>query len=385
MCADRGPTPRSAPIPSASASMRTTLPPAIASVRTSSVRSIVRCPPTRAGRICGCPRRMTEQSALVPPTSMKMPSVTFSCKSAPAIPAAGPESIVSIGRRATSPTSITPPSLRMIISGTPMPAAATAPAVICDVRTMRGKIAALSAAVRVRARRPCVVATSWPAVAAIPRSRASATVRRSARGRSTPNASLATMASTPSATSVATARSIAASSVARAYTIVGANVAFSASTIGGTRNWRRAKNPKAPYRPTMPTRATSPSSSAFVACVVECAMNAIRAASTPGAASARSRPATIPAATPSGASCVVGTLIRATIARVAASTTTTSVNVPPTSMPTRSALTPVEGLGTTIQRKRRDRGRSERRAEDDRLRDGFDVRHLSASDTEDVR
>ena len=126
----------------------------MARVRTSSVRSIVRWPPTFAGRICGKPRRITEQSALVPPTSMKMPSVTFSCRSAPAIPAAGPESIVRIGRRATSATSMTPPSLRMIISGTPIPARSTAPAVICEVRSMRGKIAALSTAVRVRARKP---------------------------------------------------------------------------------------------------------------------------------------------------------------------------------------------------------------------------------------
>jgi len=35
-------------------------------------------------------------------------SVTFSWKSAPAIPAAGPESIVRIGRRSTSATPITP-------------------------------------------------------------------------------------------------------------------------------------------------------------------------------------------------------------------------------------------------------------------------------------
>ena len=160
MCADRGPTPRSAARPLPFGAMRATLPPAIASVRTSSVRSIVRWPPTRAGRICGWPRRMTEQSALVPPTSMKMPSVTFSCSNAPAMPAAGPESIVRIGRRATSATSITPPSLRMIISGTAMPARSTASAVMRAVRTMRGKIAALSAAVRVRARSPYVVATS---------------------------------------------------------------------------------------------------------------------------------------------------------------------------------------------------------------------------------
>ena len=182
MCAERGPTSRSAARLRPFGSSRSRLPPAIASVRTSSVRSIVRWPPTRAGRICGRPCRITEQSALVPPTSMKMPSVTFSCRSAPATPAAGPESIVRIGRRATSRTSMTPPSLRMIMSGTPMPALRAASAVISLVRSMRGKIAALSSAVRVRARRPYIEETSWPEVASKPRARAASTACRLARG-----------------------------------------------------------------------------------------------------------------------------------------------------------------------------------------------------------
>ena len=148
------------------------LPPPIPSVRTSSVRSIVRWPPIRAGRICGRPRLITEQSVLVPPTSRKMPSVTFSCSSAPAIPAAGPESIVRIGRRATSRTSITPPSLRITISGAGIAARSTAWAVIRAVRTIFGRIAALIAAVRVRERNPYAVLTSWPLVASMPRSRA---------------------------------------------------------------------------------------------------------------------------------------------------------------------------------------------------------------------
>ena len=47
--------------------------------------------------------------------------------------------------------------------------------VIRAVRSMRGKIAALSAAVRVRARKPYIVETSLPHVAAKPRARAPAT------------------------------------------------------------------------------------------------------------------------------------------------------------------------------------------------------------------
>ena len=113
---------------------------------------------------------------------MKIPSVTFSWKSAPAIPAAGPESMVRIGRRSTSATSITPPSLRMIISGAGIRASATARAVIRDVRSIRGRIAAFNAAVRVRARNPYWVETSAPLVAATPRSRACATIAASRCG-----------------------------------------------------------------------------------------------------------------------------------------------------------------------------------------------------------
>jgi len=49
-------------------------------------------------------------------------------------------------------------------------------------------------------------------------------------------------------------------------------------------------------------------------------------------------PATMPVATPLRSWCVVGTFTRATSSRVAASIATTSVKVPPTSIPTRSFL-----------------------------------------------
>ncbi len=141
---------------------------------------------------------------------MKIPSVTFSWNSAPAIPAAGPESIVRIGRRSTSATSITPPSLRMIISGAGIRAPATALAVMRDVRSIRGRIAALSAAVRVRARSPYCVDTSAPLVAARPLARAPATSAASRCGRSTPNGSLTASASTPAARAAASTSLVAA-------------------------------------------------------------------------------------------------------------------------------------------------------------------------------
>ena len=70
------------------------------------------------------------------------------------MPAAGPESKVKIGRRSISRTSITPPSLRITINGAGIAARSTAAAVMRAVRTILGKIAALRAAVRVRARKP---------------------------------------------------------------------------------------------------------------------------------------------------------------------------------------------------------------------------------------
>ena len=181
------------------------LPPPIPSVRTSSVRSIVRYPPILADCICGRPFLMTEQSELVPPTSIKMPSLKRSYSRAPAMPAAGPESSVRIGRLPTSRTSITPPSLRITISGAGIAARSTAWAVIRAVRTIFGRIAALIAAVRVRERNPYAVLTSWPLVASIPRSRAYATTADSCSGRSTPKLSLAAIASAPAATNFSTA------------------------------------------------------------------------------------------------------------------------------------------------------------------------------------
>ncbi len=242
------------------------------------------------------------------------------------MPAAGPESMVRIGRRSTSATSITPPSLRMIISGAGMRASATARAVRREVRSMRGRMAALSAAVRVRARSPYCVETSAPLVAASPRARAAATSAASRPGRSTAKASLTATASTPAAARVSS------TPAARPSNQSGAKRIPSASANGAKRANAR---PSRPPRVTTPTRATSPSSRALVAWVVECAMKAIDAGSMACSPSSRSRPATIPAATPSGWSCEVGTLTDATISRVAASTATTSVNVPPTSIPIR--------------------------------------------------
>ena len=83
-----------------------------------------------------------------------MPSDTFRYISAPATLAAGPDSMVTTGRRRISCTSITPPSPRMIISGAAMPASRTLASVMLAVPIIFGRMLALITAVRVRVVRP---------------------------------------------------------------------------------------------------------------------------------------------------------------------------------------------------------------------------------------
>ena len=68
--------------------------------------------------------------------------------------AAGPDSMVSTGRFFISLISITPPSPRMIISGTVTPASRTEASVELAVSSILGRMEALMAAVRVRRVRP---------------------------------------------------------------------------------------------------------------------------------------------------------------------------------------------------------------------------------------
>ena len=83
-----------------------------------------------------------------------MPSETCRYISAPATLAAGPDSMVTTGRRRISWMSITPPSPRMIISGALMPASRTLASVMLAVAIIFGRMLALITAVRVRVVRP---------------------------------------------------------------------------------------------------------------------------------------------------------------------------------------------------------------------------------------
>ena len=68
--------------------------------------------------------------------------------------AAGPESMVRTGRFFISVMSITPPSPRIIIRGTRIPAWRTLPSVELAVFIILGRMLPLMAAVRVRLVRP---------------------------------------------------------------------------------------------------------------------------------------------------------------------------------------------------------------------------------------
>ena len=90
----------------------------------------------------------------VPPTSKKIPSVSFSYIKAPATPAAGPERMVRMGRLRTSSTVMTPPSQRITISGLLMPAPWMLRSVIVAASSIFGMMLAFTTAVRVRIFRP---------------------------------------------------------------------------------------------------------------------------------------------------------------------------------------------------------------------------------------
>ena len=93
--------------------------------------------------------------------------------------------------------------------------------------------------------------------------------------------------------------------------------------------------------PMIPTFATSPSSRAFVACVVLCAIKTTSSGSMLFLVRQFSKHSITPAATPISWSCVVMTTDSPIISWVSLSSATAFVCVPPTSMPTRIFLSPM--------------------------------------------
>ncbi|GFN09126.1 hypothetical protein Smic_76820 [Streptomyces microflavus] len=158
-----------------------------------------------ACRTATLPRRTTLMSVEVPPVSRNTPSLTRSCMSAPATPAAGPDSTVSSGRLRISSSDMTPPSQRITISGAVTPAVAMERSTRSAVASIFGRIAALTTAVRVRLRSPYSEVIRCAAVMGMPCSRAASSTARSPSGTSTLNGSLATRTWAPASMSVVTA------------------------------------------------------------------------------------------------------------------------------------------------------------------------------------
>jgi hypothetical protein len=205
MCALRGPTPVTRPSP-----IRTREPPPTPTVRTSRALRYEVLPRMVACRTATFPRRTTLMSVEVPPVSRNTPSLTRSCISAPATPAAGPDRTVRSGRRRISSSAITPPSQRITIRGAVTPALVMEASTRSAVASMRGRIAALTTAVRVRLCSPYSEVISCAAVIGSPYGRAASSTARSPSGRSTLNGWLATRTWAPSPFTSSTARRTAA-------------------------------------------------------------------------------------------------------------------------------------------------------------------------------
>ena len=121
--------------------------------------------------------------------------------SAPITLAAGPLSMVSTGRFFISLMSITPPSPRIIIKGTSMPAWRTLCSVEVAVFIILGRMLPLMAAVRVRRVRPYSLEISEATLTSRPCFSAMSRTSSSSLMLSTPKALLATITCAPSACS----------------------------------------------------------------------------------------------------------------------------------------------------------------------------------------
>ena len=181
--------------------------------------------------------------------------------------------------------------------------------------------------------------SSCPAQVARPRARARWATSSSCSGVSTENAALTASAWQPALTS----RSIASSTAPTSSPPV---ASMKTCSVRSLRPGARASSPTfvrerarftsgAAPMPITPTGATSPSSSAFIACVVEKATSSIDRPSPSRSTSIRTTVAT-PSLTPPGAWCVVGCTASASGCASPGTIAIAFVKVPPTSMPTRT-------------------------------------------------
>ena len=191
---------------------------------------------------------------------------------APITEAAGPLNIVSTGRFFISFTSITPPSPRMIISGTLTPVERTEDSVLLAVSIIFGRMLAFKAAVRVRVVSPYNLVMSDAMDAGRPISSAVSATSCSSDISSTPNALDATITRSPWSyirwiIDFTDSRFISLAFIKSESIWMNFPVPRSMSGILVCRFARKPSRPPFPM-PITPTFATSPSSSALVAWVV---------------------------------------------------------------------------------------------------------------------
>ena len=173
----------------------------------------------------------------------------------------------------------------------------------------------------------------------MPASAAMSATRSSCSGASTAKAPLTATASQPAAASCSTAARAALSSRpwvrSRKACSVSRSRPGASPTVPTFERLRALRKSGLAPSPITPTRGTSPSSRAFIACVVEKATSSTDAARSPSVSRSCARAAATPALTPWPCSWLVGTTASATSANGAGSIATAFVNVPPTSTPIR--------------------------------------------------
>ena len=279
---------------SCGARARPSEPPAAPTTHESTERIDVGRPMTRSVRRTVRPPLTTLTFELVPPHSRTMPSVRESWCSAAATPAAGPEPIVNDGAARKASRLIAPPSPRRTSSGTSMPASRRTPSTTRAVRSTTGRIDAFTAAETVRVSRPYVPVSSWPAQTGRPRSRARAGDDALVLGRV--DRERAADGERRAAGGLEAGRARRRSRVGSRPRVASRKACSVCRTRPGASlrsptcvRLRARRSSGSTPMPITPTRATSPSSSAFIACVVEYATSSTRSrSSSRSSSSARS-------------------------------------------------------------------------------------------------
>ena len=316
------------------------LPPAAPTTHESTERIAVGRPITFSVRSTVRPPLTTSRSSSCRRTPARCPSVSASWCSAAATPAAGPEPIVNDGARAERLEAhraavAAQHEQRHVDAARSCSTSRRSRAVRSHQRQDRGVDRGRPCAAPGRRRRQLVAGAGRQTARAGPLRRPAPR----ARARRPRSAALTASAVQPAADSGRARRRRAAPSARRWRRGRRARCAARGRARAPRRRpavrLRARRRSGAAPMPITPTRATSPSSSAFIACVVENATSSTARASSPSRRAARGAPARRRRSRRPRASWVVGTTAWARSASGCGTTATAFVKVPPTSTPTR--------------------------------------------------